>query len=83
MPFHWDRDKVSDLMNRCATQEAHDYIREHLALLRVHLQDHAEYISFAYRHQAWEDVEEEARCLEARLKILNDPVARKECGFAL
>ncbi len=76
MPFHWDRDKVSDLMNRCAAHEAGEYSREHLASLRVHLRDHSEYISFAYRHQAWEDVEEEARKLEARLKILNDPAAR-------
>lgn len=82
MPFHWNRDKVSDLMNLCAPHDAHHFIREHLAALRVHLRDHSEYISFAYRHQAWEDVEEEARKLEARLKILNDPAARKAYGFA-
>lgn len=75
MPFTWNRDKVSDLMSRCAAQESSDYIREHLALLRVHLRDHSEYISFTYRQQAWEEVEEEARKLETRLKILNDPKA--------
>jgi hypothetical protein len=75
MPFHWDRDKVSELIGRCALQETNDYIREHLACMRGHLRDHDEYVTYAYRHQAWEDVSDEARKLEARLKFLKQAAA--------